>query len=380
MPDTLSHPALLPFGLRDLLPPDAEMEAASVGAMMAVFAAHGYERVKPPLIEFEDNLLTGAGAAVADQIFRVMDPDTHRMLGVRADMTPQVARIAATRMAHAPRPLRLSYAGQCLRLQAQAPAADRQVAQAGIELIGADSAVADAETVLVAAEALAALGLDRISIDLTLPPLAPALLDDVGLGGAGLSGPARQALAHALDRKDAAAVRDQGGALAPLLTRLLEVAGPVAPALVALAKLDLPPAAAALVDRLRAVVAAIAAQNPALRLTLDPIEFRGFAYHTGVCATFYALGRHEMLGRGGAYRSGQEPATGITLFPDAVLRACAPGPRRPRVFVPAGTPGSVGAALRGQGYATVAALGSDNPARLGCTHIVRDGTAVPLED
>lgn len=375
MSDTVPHPALLPYGLRDLLPPDAETEAASVGALMAVFAAHGYERVKPPLIEFEDSLLAGAGAAMADQIFRVMDPDTHRMLGIRADMTPQVARIATTRMAHMPRPLRLSYAGQCLRLQAQAPAADRQVAQAGIELIGADSAVADAETVLVAAEALAALGLDRISIDLTLPMLAPALLD-----GAGLTGPARQALAHALDRKDAAAVRDQGGALAPLLTRLLEVAGPVAPALVALAKLDLPPAAAGLVDRLRAVVAAIVTQNPALRLTLDPIEFRGFAYHTGVCATFYALGRHEMLGRGGAYRSGEEPATGITLFPDAVLRACAPGSRRTRVFVPAGTPGSVGAALRAQGYATVAALGSDNPAWLGCTHIVRDGTAVPLED
>ena len=375
MSDTVPHPALLPYGLRDLLPPDAEMEAASVGALMAVFAAHGYEQVKPPLIEFEDSLLAGAGAAMADQIFRVMDPDTHRMLGVRADMTPQVARIATTRMAHMPRPLRLSYAGQCLRLQAQAPAADRQVAQAGIELIGADSAAADAETVLVAAEALAALGLNRISIDLTLPMLAPALLE-----GAGLGGPARQALAHALDRKDAAAVRDQGGALAPLLTRLLEVAGPVAPALVALSTLDLPPAAAALIDRLRAVVAAIATQNPALRLTLDPIEFRGFAYHTGVCATFYALGRHEMLGRGGAYRSGEEPATGITLFPDAVLRACTPGTRRTRVFVPAGTPGSVGAALRGQGYATVAALGSDNPAQLGCTHIIRDGIAVSLED
>ena len=375
MPDTITHPALLPHGLRDLLPPHAEMEAASVGALMAVFAAHGYERVKPPLIEFEDSLLAGAGAAMADQIFRVMDPDTHRMLGVRADMTPQVARIATTRMANAPRPLRLSYAGQCLRLQAQAPAADRQVAQAGIELIGADTPTADAETVLVAAEALGALGVDRISIDLTLPLLAPALLD-----GAGLSGPARQALAHALDRKDAAAVRDQGGSLAPLLIRLLDVAGPVNPALAALAGLDLPPAADALVERLRAVVAAIARQNPALRLTLDPIEFRGFAYHTGVCATVYALGRHEVLGQGGAYRSGEEPATGITLFPDAVLRACVPGPRRTRVFVPAGTPVATAAALRAGGYATLAALGDEDPARLGCTHIVRDGTAVPLED
>ncbi len=375
MPDLSPHPALLPAGLCDLLPPDAEREAASVGAIMAIFAAHGYERVKPPLLEFEDSLLTSAGAAMADQIFRVMDPETHRMLGVRADMTPQVARIATTRLVNAPRPLRLSYAGQCLRLQAQVPAGDRQVAQAGIELIGVDTPAADAETVLVAVEALGALGLNRISIDLTLPQLAPGLLDL-----AGLAEPGRRALAHALDRKDAAAVRVLGGPIAPLLTRLLEVAGPVSPALTALAGLDLPPAAAALVDRLQAVVAVIRDQAPALRLTLDPIEFRGFAYHAGIAVTIYALDRHEMLGRGGAYRSGEEPATGITLFPDAVLRACAPGPARPRVFVPAGTPHAVAVSLRAKGFATVAALGSDDPSRLRCTHTVRDGTAILLED
>ena len=110
------NPALLPGGLIDLLPPDAEIEAEAVSAVMAVFAAHGYQRVKPPLLEFEDGLLTGSGAAMADQTFRLMDPESRRMMGLRADMTPQVARIARTRLAHAPRPLRLSYAGQCLRV------------------------------------------------------------------------------------------------------------------------------------------------------------------------------------------------------------------------------------------------------------------------
>ena len=104
------NPALLPAGLRDLLPPDAETEAASVEALMEVFAAHGYARVKPPLLEFADSLLAGAGGAVAEQTFRLMDPDSQRMMGLRADTTPQVARIAATRLATASRPLRLSYA------------------------------------------------------------------------------------------------------------------------------------------------------------------------------------------------------------------------------------------------------------------------------
>jgi ATP phosphoribosyltransferase regulatory subunit len=217
---TPPHPALLPAGLRDLLPPDAQTEAAAVEAMMGVFAGHGYARVKPPLMEFEESLLAGAGAALSDQVFRIMDPDSHRMMALRADMTPQVARIAGTRLAGAPRPLRLSYAGQCIRVRAQREA-DRQVPQVGIELIGADNAQADAEAMLVAAEALSAIGLSRLSLDLTLPTLAPALLD-----AAGVEGQQKQALARGLDRKDAAAVAEHGGALAPMLGRLLLAAGP----------------------------------------------------------------------------------------------------------------------------------------------------------
>src|SRR5271157_4644155 len=152
--DLPTNPALLPAGLLDLLPPDAETEASAVEALMGVFTAHGYQRVKPPLLEFEDSLLAGSGSAVADQTYRLMDPDSQRMMGLRADTTPQVARIATTRLAGAPRPLRLSYAGQCLRVRGTQLAPERQVAQAGIELIGPDSPAADAEMVLVGAEAL----------------------------------------------------------------------------------------------------------------------------------------------------------------------------------------------------------------------------------
>src|ERR1700743_2941241 len=134
--DGVNTRGLLPAGPRARVPPDAETEAAAVGALMEGFAAHGYQRVKPPLLEFEDSLLAGSGAAVAEQTFRLMDPVSQRMMGLRADTTPQVSRIATTRLAHEPRPLRLSYAGQCLRVRGSQLAPDRQIAQAGIELIG----------------------------------------------------------------------------------------------------------------------------------------------------------------------------------------------------------------------------------------------------
>jgi ATP phosphoribosyltransferase regulatory subunit len=384
--DDAPHPALLPAGLRDLLPPYAETEAASVEQIMAVFAAHAYRRVEPPLLEYEESFLRGSGAAVAEQSFRIMDPDSHRMMVLRADMTPQVARIAATRLGGAPRPLRLCYAGQCVRVAGNAAgtgaAADRQVSQAGIELIGADSAAADAEMMLVAVEALAALGLSRLSLDLTMPTLVPGLLD-----GAGLAPGHRRMLSHALDRKDAAAVASHGGALAPMLTDLLMAAGPAAPALAALRAAPLPAVGRALADRLEAVVGLVHAAAPALRLTVDPVEFRGFRYHTGLAVSVFAPGRHEELGRGGRYFSADgEPATGFTLYADAVLRAAPARAERPTVYVPAGTPAAAAAAQRAAGFATLAGLGPvDHPAaeaaRLGCSHVFdkeRQG-ALPLD-
>ena len=380
MTDDLPNPALLPAGLRDLLPPEAETEASAVEALMHVFATHGYQRVKPPLLEFEDSLLAGSGAAVAEQTFRLMDPDSQRMMGVRADTTPQVARIATTRLGTAPRPLRLSYAGQCLRVRGNQLAPDRQVAQAGIELIGPDSPAADAEIVLVGAEALAEVGLTRVSFDLTLPMLVPSLLDD-----AGITGPQRAALGRALDRKDAASVARHGGALAPVLTDLLLAAGAADGALAALQSARLPNAAGVLAERLAEAVAAIRARAPALRLTIDPVEFRGFRYETGVSVTVYAPGRHEELGRGGRYLCGEtEPATGLTLFPDAVLRAAPARAARARVYVPLGASQDIAARLRTEGYATVAALDAvaDDQAearRLGCSHVLRDGGAAAID-
>ena len=113
----LERNALLPAGLRDVLPSDAAFEAEIVERLVAFLAARGYDRVKPPLIEFEDGLLSGAGVSVAPQTFRLMDPVSQRMMGLRADITPQIARIAGSRLAQASRPLRLSYAGEVLRVR-----------------------------------------------------------------------------------------------------------------------------------------------------------------------------------------------------------------------------------------------------------------------
>ncbi|MGO8915143.1 MAG: ATP phosphoribosyltransferase regulatory subunit [Stellaceae bacterium] len=372
------HPALLPQGLRDLLPPDAAIEAQVVARQMAVLESHGYERVKPPLAEFEENLLAGAGAAMAQETFRLMDPISQRMIGLRADMTPQVARIATTRLHKAPRPLRLCYAGQVLRVRGGEVRAQRQVGQVGAELIGTDEIAADVEAVTLAAAALAASGVGGLSVDLTLPTLVPAVCAALGLAA-----DAVEALRAALDHKDAAAVAAVGGRAASLLGKLLAGAGAAKKALASLQSLDLPPAAAAERTRLAAVVAAVQRAAPDLALTIDPVENRGFEYHTGVSFTLFARGVRGELGRGGRYRTGNghgEAATGFTLYTDTVLRALPEQKPRPRLYVPLGGDGAAAARRRGEGWATVAGLAAvtDTAAeatRLKCSHWL-DGDAI----
>jgi ATP phosphoribosyltransferase regulatory subunit len=376
------HLALLPAGLYDLLPPDAEIEAEVTGRLMGVLASHGYQRVKPPLVEFEETLLSGAGTATASDTFRLMDPISHRMVGVRADMTPQVARIATTRMSHMPRPLRLSYAGQVLRVKGSEMRPERQIGQAGAELIGAEGPAADVEAIAVAGEALQAVGVPHLSVDLTLPTLVPAIVEAYGLGGE-----REAALRAALDHKDAAAVAALAGEAGRLLAELIASAGIAAATRAALDRLDLPARARQERDRLGAVLDGLAAAVPDLKVTVDPVENRGFEYHTGISFTFFARvdpehGPLGELGRGGRYQAGApatpEPATGFTLYTDTILRTLPPVPRRRRVLVPPSTDRERAGALREAGWITVAALGraaswQAEARRLGCSYVLEDG-------
>lgn len=373
-----SCPALLPAGMMDLLPPHAAFEAQTVERLVAVFGSHGYERVKPPLLEFETTLLSGSGAALAPQTFRLMDPVAQEMLALRPDMTMQIARIAATRLAHRPRPLRLAYAGQVVRVRASQLRPERQFGQVGAELIGSADAAADIEVILTAAEALTRIGIAELTVDLGLPGLVPAIL-----AGREVSATVAARLRAALERKDAGAVADLaphlGRETAQLLADLVAGCGPAAGVIAGLAGKPLPAAAAASLANLAMVIAGIEAAAPKVTLTVDPVERRGFEYHTGVTFALFSPAASGELGRGGRYRTMlDEDATGITLFMDTVLRALpAPVPAA-RVYLPVGTPAETGAELRRQGWVTVAALNDDVTAeaaarRLGCSHCLVSG-------
>lgn len=379
----LARRSLLPAGLQDVLPPDAAHEAEVAARLLSSFAAHGYERVKPPFVEFEEGLLSGTGAALANQTFRLMDPISQRMMAVRSDVTPQVARIAQSRLARAPRPLRLSYAEDILRVRGSELRPERQFGQVGYELIGAEGPAADAEVILLALEGLAELEIGQLSVDLNAPTLVTSLIASLGLDLG-----TQRLLRDGLDHKDAAEVERRAGTAGKLFVELLAATGPAERAFERLAKLDLPARARREADSLQAVAGLLVAAMSGLSLTIDPVEHRGFEYQTGISFSVFGVGVKAELGRGGRYRidgSGRdaESATGCTLYMDTLIRALGgPGPTK-RVYLPHGSPAEAGRRLRAEGFVTLAGLAPvENPVaearRLGCGYVLKEGAAAPV--
>ncbi|MFN3592094.1 MAG: ATP phosphoribosyltransferase regulatory subunit [Thermaurantiacus sp.] len=359
----------LPPGFRDRLPPEAEALAVLLRTVVDVAAAHGYQRVQPPLVEHEAELSVSLGGC-GGHLLRAADPLTGAALALRPDITAQVARIAATRLASAPRPLRLAYGGPVVRGRGTQLEPARELVQAGAELVGSDGEAALREILSVAIEALTSAGVESLSVDLTLPDLVAELarttwpVADV------------ESVARALDAKDAGALLSLGAADYAIL---LEAAGPADSAL---ARLDAAgPALAPALARLRPLVDALRG----VRVTIDPTERHGFEYQSLGFSLFGTVAGQPLrgeIGRGGAYRvrhpaRSPEPACGFSLYLDPLIDAGLGQAISRRVFVGAGASPEAAARLRADGWVTVAAL-SDQAPPAGCTHILDGDTPRPL--
>ena len=335
--------------------------------MLAAIHAHGYERVDPPLAEFAEALGTRLKAGALHDAVRFVDPLSQRTLAIRPDLTAQVARIAATRMAHHPRPVRLSYAGAVLKLRASQLSPARETRQIGAELFGLDSVAAAQEVVSVAIDALQAAGVAGPSIDFTLPDL----VDTLAAGPLPVPAERLDALRQRLDAKDAGGV----AAIAPDYLPLIAAAGPFAQALARLRALDRDGVLASRLDGLAAIARTL---DGRVAMTLDPTERHGFEYQTWLGFSLFGGASPIEIGRGGTYvvvheDKAEEAATGFSLYAERLGGEGAPGGRR-RLFLPFGTPAADAARLRSEGWVTVAALEpGDTPEAQVCTHLYADG-------
>lgn len=383
---TYPSTSLLPAGLYDLLPPKAAHERYVSGQLVEAFERFGYAQVSPPLMEFEASLLAGRGAAaLSAQTYRVMDTESQRMMGFRPDITLQVGRIASVRMAGHPRPLRLSYSGSTLRVRGEGRERARQWRQAGIELIGAEDPQADAEVVAVAAHSIAALGVAELVVDINFPGLVRLVLEASDI-------PAGQypAIENAVECKDAGWVRGVGlQGYAASLAALMEAAGEADAGMRALHALDLPDAARRQVRYVQSVIDTLRQWDVPVEITIDPVENKGFEYHSLASFSLFSRASQSELGRGGRYSipstDGQEEvATGMTLYVNALMEAVPPQVEAATVLVGGEVPLEECLRLHKQGFRTVRALAGGATAaaaqRMGCSHVLADGAPQPVTE
>ena len=355
---------LLPPGFADTLAPIAALESRIVTLLMKNMASFGYIQVKPPIVEFEDSLLDGADSNINQQTFRVVDPESNETLAIRADMTTQIARIASTRLKDDPRPLRISYAGQVLRVKGEGLYTERQLAQAGAELIGVDTPEADAEILIAAAQSLKRAGVDEISIDISLPTL-PSLMG------------ANEKLRAALANKEKASIKSAAGKNFALYESLLSSFSPAA--LKNLKSVDLPEEVREVAERLEKTTAIIKDSLPKVKITMDLLEHRGFEYYTGFSFSIFSTMTDEELGRGGRYTIGKggETSAGFSLSVNAIMRALPKKRDKEKIYIPLDTPISKSKKAREQGLVAIHAVDDSDPIaeakKLGCKYILKDG-------
>lgn len=376
---------LLPPGCYDLLPPHARHESELSHALLSVFESYGYEQVSPPLLEYSENLLAGRGLALSPQTFRIMDPAANKVMGLRPDITLQIARIASNRLTHAPRPLRLCYNGLILRMKGEQFKDDRQLRQAGIELIGAATPEADAEVIIVAASALQKAGIARLSIDLNLPGIVGSLLAAEKLDNDQLT-----TLFEAVAHKDVSAIRTLSFGYRDTLIELLQSAGPADSALAAIGRLDLPESARKQHRDLQEVVSILRRCGQGeWALTIDATESRGLSYHSGISFSIFIPGAACEVGRGGRYLiDGKKPghdseATGFTLYVETLRSLLHEPERGRRIFIADGITSGNAKALQADGFVTIHALaeyghGEEEARRQECSHIYLNGQVKAL--
>ncbi len=303
---------LLPEGVEEILPDEAiklEMLRRSVTDDLI---SRGFQLVMPPVMEFVDSLLTGTGEELDTQTYKFMDQHTHRMLGIRADITPQIARIDSHYLSDI-EINKLCYAGTVLRTQPSQMGGQRELLQIGAEIFGIEDEGADIEVIDAMLTALRLSKAKGLTLSLGHVGIYRALVEEQGIRG-----PIEQSLRDVLLRKSTPDLQDLSGQIdIEPFQKLLGLAGSVKTVKEAQAAFESNQAIAGALAQLNNVVGHLSADID-LNLHIDLADVLGYRYHTGLTFNAYVAGRGRTVAQGGRYdRIGKQfgrarPATGFS--------------------------------------------------------------------
>lgn len=318
---------LLPDGVADVLPPRALQVESLRRTLLDQYQRWGYELIIPPLIEYLQSLLTGTGNDLDLQTFKLTDQLTGRMMGVRADMTPQAARMDAHSLRRSG-VTRLCYAGHVLHARPSSMLASRTPLQVGCELFGSASHSADQEILDLMLETLQTAGVARIHLDLAHVGIFQCLAAAAALGEA-----EEARIFDAMRRKsipelDAILGDAEPGSCRDMLRNLARLNGGAEVPEKARSMLSgAPQTVQSAVDELENAAERVRQRHPGVNVGFDFCELRGYNYHTGLVFAAYTPGEEEAVAQGGRYDAVGEdfgrarPATGFSADLNRLLRA-----------------------------------------------------------
>ena len=359
----MSRAWLLPEQIADVLPSQARRIEELRHSLIDGARSYGFELVMPPLLEHLESLLSGTGHSLDLKTFKLVDQLSGRTLGLRADTTPQVARIDA-HLLNRQGVVRLCYCGPVLHTRADNVQGTREPLQFGAEIYGHAGLEADLEIIELALDGLHAAGVDEVLID-----LADARIVRSVLGGAAVDGAALTELIDALAHKDAATLAELSQALPAEmrqgLAALLRLYG--GPEVLAAAMTALPARAPIVqaLDDLAWLASHVQRAHPAVRIGFDLADVSGYAYYSGARFSLYGAAANAALARGGRYDEvgavfgRNRPAVGFSLDVKSLALVASPRPALAAVRAPWGEGVELRAAvrrLREQGHMVVCTL------------------------
>ena len=290
---------LLPEGVEEILPQAAEKLEQLRRDILDDLQARGFQLVMPPVMEFVDSLLTGTGEELDTQTYKFMDQHTHRMLGVRADMTPQIARIDAHYLT-ANEVNRLCYAGTVLKTQPDQMGGQRELLQIGAELFGVEGLSADIEIIESMLSALNLSGARQLTLSVGHVGIYRALLQTLEVPDS-----LRSRVFDILLRKSAPDLDELHGKFdCKAFAQLLKLQGGVSVLDTAMRELPQGTEIETSLQEIRIFVETIQHNHPAVNVHIDLADVLGYRYHTGLKFHAYVAGQGRAIAKGGRYPMG----------------------------------------------------------------------------
>jgi len=317
---------LLPEGFKVLLPDDAHKEESISRIILDLYFSNGYLLVKTPMMEYEDNVSKNTLKLLNNNSFLLMEPETKKILTLRSDITPQVAKIASTKLKHYNRPLRLAYSGEVIRNSKNSYQADRQFKQIGAEIIGGNSIYGLIEILYLTTNALSKLEIKNITIDFSLPEISRLIDKKLKLNKKN-----NKSIKDALDNKDSSIVK---GKKFSYINGLIALSGPVEKAKTNFKNYNFPKPISLILADFFKLSSKLKKVFPNLSITLDITEGKSFLEYHNFGFKIYNKDNANPVALGGDYRSNNnEFGLGISFLVNKIITSVTML-KKEKVYVP----------------------------------------------